>query len=222
MDPIYASLKAEIEQLKKENATLKKQAETKLDGPLGIIQNIGDELHNRQNNSNEWHGSVLESINELKPDYAGKVGEHLIQQLCANGSIQCDYSEDKNSKDGTYDAKVNNKKVEVKTARLGVNGSFQHETLKTDGYDYMLFIDITPNYYYLTMLPRFDMKERHPIIGRKPHPRKGTSDVFKLDFGESNIKRCISSGFSMKVDENTTMDSVTSFIIKHLVLDETV
>ena len=214
---MYDSLKAEIEQLKKENAILKKQAEVKLDGPLGVIQRIGDELHNRQNDSNEWHGSVLESINELKPDYAGKVGEHLIQRLCMNGSIQCEYSEDKNSKDGTYDAIVNNKKVEVKTARLGVNGSFQHETLKTDGYDHMLFIDITPNYYYLTMFPRFNMKERHPIIGRKPHPRKGTSDVFKLDFGESNIKHCIESGYSMKVDENTTMESIVSFIQKQCV-----
>lgn len=212
MDPMYATLKAEIEQLKKENAMLKKQAEIKLDGPLGIIQSIGDELHNRQNDSNEWHGSVLESINELKPDYAGKVGEHLIKRLCANGSIQCEYSEDKNSKDGTYDAIVNNKKVEVKTARLGVNGSFQHETLKTDGYDYMLFIDITPNYYYLTIFPRFSMKERHPIIGRTPHPRKGTSDVFKLDFGESNIKRCIESGSAIKIDENTTMEYIVNFI----------
>jgi hypothetical protein len=140
------------------------------------------------------------------------VGEHLIQQLCVNGTIKCDYTEDKNSTDGTYDLKINDKKVEIKTARLGVNASFQHETLKTDGYDYILFVDITPDYFYITLLPRFDMKERHPIIGRKPHPRKGTSDVFKLDFGESNIMRSIVAGTSLKVDATVSMETVVNFL----------
>jgi hypothetical protein len=212
MDPTIASLTAELEKYKKENAELKKVVCAKAPGPLGLIQSIGDDLLNRQNSSNEWHSSTLESINDLKPDYAGKVGEHLIQQLCVNGTIKCEYTEDKNSTDGTYDLKINDKKVEIKTARLGVNASFQHETLKTDGYDYILFVDITPDYFYITLLPRFDMKERHPIIGRKPHPRKGTSDVFKLDFGESNIKRSIVAGTSLKVDATVSMESVVSFL----------
>lgn len=206
------ALYAEIQALKAENAALKKVVGVKVGGPLGLIQSIGDALAAKQNDSNQWHGSTLESINDLKPDYAGKVGEHFIQQLCATGTVQCEYDEDVNSKDGTYDVKINAKKVEIKTARLGVNGSFQHETLKTDGYDYLLFIDITPSHFYITIVPRFNMTERHPLIGRKPHPRKGTSDVFKLDFGESNIQRCIEGGVSMKVGNETTMETVRAFV----------
>ena len=128
------------------------------------------------------------------------------------GSVQCVYDEDKNSKDGTYDIKINDKKAEIKTARLGVHGAFQHETLKKDGYDYLIFVDITPEHFYLTILPRFDMMTRHPLIGRTPHPRKGTTDVFKFDFGESNIQRCITAGVSMKVDVNTPIDDVVTFV----------
>ena len=206
------ALIAEIQALKAENAALKKVVGVKVGGPLGLIQSIGDALAAKQNDSNQWHGSTLESINDLKPDYAGKVGEHFIQQLCATGTVQCEYDEDVNSKDGTYDVKINAKKVEIKTARLGVNGSFQHETLKTDGYDYLLFIDITPTHFYITIVQRFNMTERHPLIGRKPHPRKGTTDVFKLDFGESNIQRCIEGGVSMKVSNETTMEAVSAFV----------
>ena len=206
------ALIAEIQALKAENAALKKVVGVKVGGPLGLIQSIGDALAAKQNDSNQWHGSTLESIYDLKPDYAGKVGEHFIQQLCATGTVQCEYDEDVNSKDGTYDVKINAKKVEIKTARLGVNGSFQHETLKTDGYDYLLFIDITPTHFYITIVPRFNMTERHPLIGRKPHPRKGTTDVFKLDFGESNIQRCIEGGVSMKVSNETTMEAVSAFV----------
>jgi hypothetical protein len=212
MYPTIVALTAQLERYKKENAELKKVVCAKAPGPLGVIQSIGDDLLRRQNGSNEWHDSTLEAINDLKPDYAGKVGERLIQQLCMSGLIKCEYTEDKNSTDGTYDIKMNDKKVEIKTARLGVNGSFQHETLKTSGYDYILFVDITPNYFYITLLPRFDMNERHPIIGRKPHPRKGTSDVFKLDFGESNIQRSILNDTSLKVDANVSMDTVISFL----------
>ena len=208
MDYLYA----EIAQLKAENAALKKVVGAKVSGPLGLIQSIGDALAAKQNDSNQWHSSTLESINDLKPDYAGKVGEHFIQQLCATGVVQCEYDEDVNSKDGTYDVKINAKKVEIKTARLGVQGAFQHETLKKDGYDYLLFIDITPNHFYITIIPRFDMTTRHPLIGRTPHPRKGTSDVFKFDFGESNIERCIAAGVSMKVDVNTSMEAVVAFV----------
>jgi len=209
------ALYAEIQALKAENAALKKVVVAKVGGPLGLIQAIGDALAAKQNDSNQWLGSTLESINQLIPDYAGKVGEHFIQQLCATGTVQCEYDEDVNSKDGTYDVKINSKKVEIKTARRGgksSKGSFQHETLKTDGYDYLLFIDITPTHFYITIVPRFDLTKTHPLIGRTPHPRKGTSDVFKLDFGESNIQRCIEGGVSMKVDGDTTMEAVRTFV----------
>ena len=97
---------------------------------------------------------------------------------------------DINSKDGTYDILILNKKIEIKTAKLGKHKSFQHENLRTDGYDFLLFIDICPNYYYLTIVPKYNLKSSD-IIGKKAHLRKGTTDVFKLDFNEKIIQKFI-------------------------------
>jgi hypothetical protein len=117
--------------------------------------------------------------------------------------------------DGTYDSKVCNvceKRDEIKTAWQGKNGSFQHESLRAGGCDQHVFVDIAPNHYYITILTTFDMRQQHPVMGRKPHLRKGTTDVYKFDFGEKNLRDAIEAGVSIKVDESTTMDQVAEFM----------
>jgi hypothetical protein len=185
--------------------------------PINAMKTIGTTLLAKQNASNLWTNSVFSEINELKPDHAGKVGELFMAQLCNLADIQCDYTENINSKDGTYDSIILDKKVEIKTARIGIHGGFQHETLKTDGYDYLLFVDIMPDLFYLTVLPKFDMKIKHPIIGRTPHPRKGTSDVFKFDFAVTNLERAVGAGCSLKVGPETTMPDISDFIRRTVV-----
>ena len=118
---------------------------------------------------------------------------------------------------GTYDSKVCNvceKKDEIKTAWQGSNGSFQHESLRAGGCDQHVFVDVAPNYYYITVLATFDMTQRHPVIGRKPHLRRGTTNVYKFDFGESNLKKSIDAGLTIKVDKSTSMEQVAEFIKK--------
>jgi hypothetical protein len=56
----------------------------------------------------------------LKNDYSGKVGELFLEKICKTHKIPHIFKEDINSKDGTYDIIIDGKKVEVKTARLGV------------------------------------------------------------------------------------------------------
>ena len=185
--------------------------------PIDTMKTIGANLLIKQNASNTWTNSVFRDINELKPDHAGKVGELFTLQLCNSADVACDYNENINSKDGTYDILILDKKVEIKTARIGIHGGFQHETLKADGYDYLLFVDITPDAFYLTVLPKFDMKIKHPVINRTPHPRKGTSDVFKFDFGLSNLERAVTAGCSLKVGPDTTMTNIGDFIRRMIV-----
>jgi hypothetical protein len=188
--------------------------------PHKMLQKIGIAQLEMQKTLNvKWAGSAFEAIHDLCPDYSGKVGELLFNKACEAAGMKVTYLGDSNigAEDGTYDSKACNvceKKNEIKTAWQGSNDGFQHESLRAEGCDQYVFVDVAPNYYYITILEKFDMTARHPVIGRKPHLRKGTSDVFKFDFSEGNLKKAIDKGVSIKVTEETTMDEVAEFIKK--------
>jgi hypothetical protein len=217
--------KAEVARLQEELAAMKKgcksrgSVESYLDDSIfGKLQQIGDQLYATQNATNIWRNTPLESINELKPDPAGKVGEELLKAVCLASGIPNESTGDKNSKDGTYDQKVcyGLKKVEIKTARLG-GGKYQHETLKKAGCDYWLFIDIKPDGGCITILPLFDLTQKHPITGTTPSPRKGTTDVFKWDFTENHLTKFVSAGNAIRFDKTTPMSQIGEFIKAKLI-----
>lgn len=58
------------------------------------------------------------------------------------------------------------------------------------------------------------MTIRHPIIGRKPHLRKGTTDVFKFDFGEVNLKN---PDITLKIGAETSLEVIGQFIQSKIV-----
>ena len=211
-------LKAELEKVKAELEKVKKGCESVAesyaeDSVYGKLKDIGDKLFNAQNDANIWRNTPLQAINELKADPAGKVGEELLKTICLACGIKNESTGDKNSKDGTYDQKVCDglKKVEIKTARIG-GGKYQHETLKKEGCDYWLFVDINPDGGCITILPRFDLTNKHPITGTTPSPRKGTSDVFKWDFTDNHLTKFVSAGSAMRFDKNTKMSQIGEFI----------
>ena len=205
---------ARIAELRAELAALEAQ-EPQTSGPLGVLREIGETLHDKECKTC-WANAPLETINKLKPDTSGKLGELFTVKVCAAGDISCEYDEDINSKDGTYDAIVNGKLVEIKTARLGAQGGFQHESLRAEGCDAYLFIDILPSALYLTVLKKFTMTERHPILGRTPHLRKGATDVYKFDWTEMNLQNGVRAGVTLKVTESTPMEMITEFLRKTL------
>lgn len=176
--------------------------------PIDILKNIGYKIY--ETNDNKWKDSPLEILDKLKIDHSGKVGELLVEYYCKYGNINYIYSDKDNTQ--LYDIIIKQKKVEIKTAKLGKHKSFQHEKLHNNGYDYMLFIDITPYYYYLTILPRFDLSIKSELIGRKAHLRKHTTNIFKLDFNEKNLTSLIDKGFSIKISKNTEIDKIVMFI----------
>ena len=225
-----AELKKEIKAFEKEKKEFKKEKEAfekekvefrknnskerkifDKESPLGILQKLADEKYLCENDKCSWKGSPLESLDKLKSDCSGKVGEMFIDTLCKKGEMPCIYNGDINSLDGTYDIQINSKKVEIKTAKLGKQKGFQHDSLRSDGYDYIMFVDVTPNDLYISISCRFDLRNKSELFGRKAHLRKGTNDVFKFDLNEKILESIISKGCTIKVTENTTLSDITSF-----------
>lgn len=207
-------LQNEIARLTAENEMLRNKTCVKypLETPLGILQMLGEKTYREENDSCAWKDSPLGCLDKLKNDCSGKVGELLIAELCKNGDIPYSYKCDINSTDGTYDIMIKDKKVEIKTAKLGKQKGFQHESLRSDGYDYLLFLDVCPTYYYITIMQKFDLTTKSDILSRKAHLRKGTSDVFKLDFNEKILQTLIPKGHTVLVSDSTNIASVVAFI----------
>lgn len=215
-------MKRELELSQEEELNNKKKqciASETPPNPHTIMQTLGTDMLTYQNKgANDWLGTSFQNINGLKPDYSGKLGELWLEHICEAGNIRNLSTGDVNSKDGTYDQLINGNKVEIKTARLGKTqkkksaGKFQHETLKRDGYDYLAFIDITPTYFYLSLLPRFNLTKPHPIIKTKPTLRKGTCDVYKYDFTEKHIEKLISAQTALKITIDTPIGCIVDFI----------
>jgi hypothetical protein len=183
------------------------------DSVYGKLKQIGNQLYSKQNAINIWRNTPLEAINELKPDFAGKVGEEILKVVCLACGIKNESTGDKNSKDGTYDQKMCDalKKVEIKTARLG-GEKYQHDNLKNEGCDYWLFVDINPDGGCITILPRFDLTNKHPITKTTPTPRKGTTDVYKWDFTENHFNKFVTAGVAIRFDKNTPISRIGEFI----------
>tara|TARA_B100000242_G_scaffold213364_1_gene155399 strand:- start:30 stop:596 length:567 start_codon:yes stop_codon:yes gene_type:complete len=181
---------------------------------LDIISNTITEQYVKQQAANQWHGSRYEKINDLKNDFSGKAGELILKNLCKKFGISHLYTGTIDP-ESTYDIIIKSKKVEIKTARMGAHGSFQHESLRSYGCDYFAFIDIYPDHIILTVLSSgFNFSKRHPIVGRKPHLRKGTSNVYKFDFGLASHKNVIKAGVALKIDENTKDCDIENFLNK--------
>jgi hypothetical protein len=188
-----------------------------LAGPMSLLRDIGEEVSARQSVS-DWIGSPFAAIDHLKPDHAGKVGELFVKRICDGLGVACAYNEDINDQDdGTYDVLLNGKRVEIKTARLGKQKGFQHESLRAEGCDYYMFLDITPTCFYVTVCEKFDMSKQHPVLGRKPHLRKGATDVYKLDFSEANLCKGVTDGITFKVTADATMEQLAAFLTARVV-----
>ena len=98
------------------------------------MDEVVEELHDLQEEDNQWHGSRFEKLDQLKLDYSGKAGERYLKKVCEHLGIPVYYDEDKISEEGTWDIGIDDRKIEVKTARQGKKKSFQHENLRSYRY----------------------------------------------------------------------------------------
>jgi hypothetical protein len=179
---------------------------------------------------NPWIGSKYEFIRNAGTDTTGKIGEEFIFFLLKNIFIgyKIIWEKDNNTsnEDGVYDIKIINPlshsiiRLEIKTATQGKDGSFQHEKLLGKEFcDKILFLDITPVGFYVTLLDVDDIdftgKEKC-VLGRTLHIRSN-SEQSKLDFGSKTIENGLNLGKTIYIeDEETQKDLLNQFLIKSL------
>ncbi len=184
-----------------------------------MVRNIKESIAKQkkiQDERDRWKESPFKDVNDLKIDYSGKVGEDAVYEFIRDhmsDMYDVEYDGDKNinADDGTYDIKVRSKssgvekRIEVKTARIGTSSdNFQHEGLHNGVCDLVIFLDISFQDLYVTFidLNSYDLRERHPILGTRPHARKETDNKFKFDTSLSSLSRGIREGITIKLDDD--------------------
>jgi hypothetical protein len=63
----------------------------------------------------------------------------------------------------------------------------------------------------------FNINEKHPIFGIKPHIRKDSIGGYKFDLGATSLAKGIEAGITMKIDDRTPKEHVHNFIKKFLI-----
>lgn len=127
-----------------------------------IFTNATDAMHDKRIRRDIWADSRWRNISNLENDDVGKVGENVINDICkvAKIDVNIDGLKTKQIGGGIGDGMINNKSVEIKTARLGsTTPSFQHELgEKPWNAEYMLFLDVAPNELFITVFKNFNQE----------------------------------------------------------------
>jgi len=183
-----------------------------------------------------WKGSPFEFLRKLSLDERGKWGEDFIQALVkAITTLKVIWEGDKNTgrKDGAvFDMFINFLKIEVKTATQSTDGyTYQHENVHKEGKDWegkdgtkwdkVLFLDITPTGFYITIIDRDDFyfEERHPILEKRATLRKTHSKAYKFDTSRASLVKGMKYGLTIYTDynnmDNGTVKELGEFFEKH-------
>jgi hypothetical protein len=143
-----------------------------------------------------WGDSRWMGISKIENDDVGKTGEKTIQEFCNKSNIPAtiDGLTTKEIGGGIGDGIINGRSVEIKTARLGSgSSSFQHELGEVPWKaEYMLFLDIGPETFYITIFENFSEEfykksgndnniKCNPIFPSKSICWRKGSGAFKLD-----------------------------------------
>jgi len=180
-----------------------------------IISKVAEQVA-KEKEANIWGDSAWKDIATLENNNVGIVGEQVIQQLCVDADIEAniDGSKTKEIGGGVGDGTIKKKSVEIKCARQGTGNaaSFQHELGEKPWLaDYILFLDISPFNFYLTLFPNMT-EEKYKLKGFKcPYfPTRGIT-WRKADVDKDGNK--IGGGafkFDTSVNLNTTQSKVTN------------
>jgi hypothetical protein len=198
-----------------------------------IFTQITDNKFQEKQKRNIWENSKWAHIAELENDDVGKVGEETINCFCKRAGIPSNIDGSKTKEQnggGKGDGSINNKSVEIKTARLGSsNSSFQHELGENPwSAKYMLFLDIAPDKMYITIFPNFsedfykksgcDSKIKcEPYFPSKSITWRKQKGAFKLDtsiaINESNGKKSHTFVFDSKTNDFTAFREYVNRLI---------
>lgn len=200
---------------------------------LSIIQDTLAEAQQIIVDRDYWIGSIFETLaTRGTPDDAGKWGEKTIWKLITTTTdLDAKWNGDKNTQtdDGIYDIWIKRNaggkktRIEVKTSRFGVSGSWQHENLikEKDKWDKLVLVDFEYLTIWITILNHSDMvfDDKHPIFGTTPCLRdnkksKMRTDKYKWDFRPLQIQRGVASGLTFCYDVKEPDDEALSQFLK--------
>jgi hypothetical protein len=168
-----------------------------------------------------WGNSPFRLIKTLRPNNVGMVGEKWLGHVCnmCNIPAQIDGTLTKQRGGGTGDGTIRGHTIEIKTACLGINKEFQHE-LAEDPWkaDYLVFIDIAPECFYLTIIPNFSEElyksgnKCKPFFPTKKITRRKDKGNFKFDTSPNLNEQSVTKGNAIKITETTSVEDIASFI----------
>lgn len=97
---------------------------------------------------------IFEKINSFEGNAIGQIGEKFIKELCREFSIAFDDSKNEVIHD-EYDIIINNKKIEIKTARKGLkNNNLQFNGINPRyNHDYIILIGLEPTKAGFLIIP---------------------------------------------------------------------
>lgn len=173
-----------------------------------------DEFLMKQTENTLWKSGVYKDLNLLKPDYTGQFGEKVFYKLVKKKIDNIEFHDERMTKDGTYDMKINNMKVEIKTARIGNKHTFQYENLHSYGCDIYVLLSFLPNKYYISIFPKKEsIQKTFEITGRKVHLRKDATDKHKITLSYSNLQKMNNKRLNtLCVDKTMSSHHLDSFL----------
>lgn len=193
-----------------------------------VLVRIIQEQKEKEDKKDIWKYSPYKDLVKLQNNNVGVVGEELVTHICNISGIESDCNGTKTKKigGGEGDGKIMGISVEIKTAHQGSSSpSFQHELgeVPWKGAKYMIFVDISPTCVYLTIFRNFD-EQTYKSEAKLPHPfttktitwrkKKG---AFKFDTSVKLNELNITHGCTIKIDQSTTNEYISSFIRRVIV-----
>lgn len=182
-----------------------------------------DDAFNKRS-STYWIGSIFERLITLTADERGRWGEDLLHRWLHQAGITHTWDGDSNTSpsDGIYDIKVNDFRVEVKTASRDGKAKYQHDGLYSRPlWDKIAFVDVDYDHIYLTIMSYEDLSyclvpERltHKELGKGATLRKSQTDKYKFDFSHTTIKNAVKHGHTLVIPVNAIdPQAIVSFLL---------
>ena len=122
-----------------------------------------------------WQGSPLIGYRSLGNTNRGEIGEEFIRRfLTAAG-----FPVNKSARTSETDLRIVDQRVEVKTASLGANGTFQFNHVRLDrSYDYLLCLGICPHSIMFNMWRKGEVAENR--AGSLARMAEGQAVTYKI------------------------------------------
>ncbi len=122
-----------------------------------------------------WQGSPLIGYRSLGNTNRGEIGEEFIRRYLSVAGFPVS----KSARTSETDLRLANQWIEVKTASLGANGTFQFNHVRLDrNYDYLLCLGICPHEIVFNMWRKGEVAENR--AGRLVRMAEGQAVTYKI------------------------------------------